>query len=156
MPRLGLFHWGAGRRSGVQSSSLPRHGRWGILDFAILAVGAVSPYADLRDLVSQASALVLQDSEAVVLFARKPTHTRQPIKPGSRQRARPAGGTAESPVRVPACSIGCGGGAAVTGEPNARLAALRSTTDPATLASPRAPPDIKGCQLTQSAVVHED
>lgn len=127
---------------------------WAILDFAILAVGAVTvPIYETSS--AEQVRWVLQDSEAVVLFAETDSHATMVAElsgsvPALREVLQIAGSGPNALDRLTEA-----GASVDPAELTARLAALRST-DPATLiytSGTTGRP--KGCQLTQSNLVHE-
>lgn len=146
------FTGGAGRRSGSHLLCHPL--RVGDPRFRDSGCGC-GHRTDLRDLVSGAGALGLQDSEAVVLFAETDSHATMVAElsgsvPALREVLQIAGSGPNALDRLTEA-----GASVDPAELTARLAALRST-DPATLiytSGTTGRP--KGCQLTQSNLVHE-
>lgn len=100
---LGLISLGVQAGDRVVIFSATRY-EWAILDFAILAVGAVTvPIYETSS--AEQVRWVLQDSEAVVLFAETDSHATMVAElSGSVPALR--GRYCRSPVRVPTRSIG--------------------------------------------------
>lgn len=150
---LGLISLGVQAGDRVVIFSATRY-EWAILDFAILAVGAVTvPIYETSS--AEQVRWVLQDSEAVVLFAETDSHATMVAElsgsvPALREVLQIAGSGPNALDRLTEA-----GASVDPAELTARLAALRST-DPATLiytSGTTGRP--KGCQLTQSNLVHE-
>lgn len=150
---LGLISLGVQAGDRVVIFSATRY-EWAILDFAILAVGAVTVPTYETSSAEQVR-WVLQDSEAVVLFAETDSHATMVAElsgsvPALREVLQIAGSGPNALDRLTEA-----GASVDPAELTARLAALRST-DPATLiytSGTTGRP--KGCQLTQSNLVHE-
>lgn len=99
---LGLISLGVQAGDRVVIFSATRY-EWAILDFAILAVGAVTvPIYETSS--AEQVRWVLQDSKRWCCSP-KPTHTRQ-WSPNSPAACPPCGRYCRSPVRVPTRSIG--------------------------------------------------
>lgn len=146
------FTGGAGRRSGSHLLCHPL--RVGDPRFRDSAVGAVTvPIYETSS--AEQVRWVLQDSEAVVLFAETDSHATMVAElsgsvPALREVLQIAGSGPNALDRLTEA-----GASVDPAELTARLAALRST-DPATLiytSGTTGRP--KGCQLTQSNLVHE-